>query len=116
MFDGYRVAYELVYYVGNLHKIHIFPDWHTIYDSNKLDMSKIWGREPNQVYSNAKYWKAEYVIIYQDSLSKLDEVWSNNKFKCLGSFDWDIFSDELSQGEIIWSEENTPKWFLLKVY
>ena len=57
--------------------------------------------------------KAEYVIIYQDSLSKLDEVWSNNKFKCLGSFDWDIFSDELSQGEIIWSEEkNTPKWFI----
>ena len=114
IFDGYRVIYELLFYVGNLKKVLIFPDWWAIFENNKVTSPGFWGREPREVQANLQLWNADYALIYQYSDTELDPKWSKFGFLELSSMDWkSILEDEL-EGEICWENTSTPKWFLLK--
>lgn len=115
VFDGYRIIYEIAFYTGNLRETLVFPDWHAIAEYNKVGDIGFWGREVSAVRENVRVWKADYVLVYQESGSKLNEKWELKGFTNEGNLDWGeivaqgVFDDE------VWPRTcMTPKWFLLK--
>ncbi len=114
IFDGYRVINELLFYVGNLKKLLIFPDWWAVFDNNTTDAPEFWGTSPKQVCSNLRNWNGSHVIIYQPTGTKLNKEWIDAGFSELASMDWsEIYEDDLNQ-ESCWGNQPVPKWFLLK--
>lgn len=114
VFDGYRTIYELLFYSGNLERKLVFPDWNAIFDNNTVDSPGFWGRTPQEVLYNSRQWNADYVLVYQESNSKLENNWSDEGFTNLSEMDWGpIYSDAL-EGESCWGNKPVPKWFLLK--
>lgn len=115
IFDGYRTNYELIFYAGNLKKILVFPDWWAISENNTADAPEFWGREPEEVITNIIYWRAEYVLIYQNSNTELETKWVEAGFIEISHLDWGDLKKEYMDGEICWpNNQPDPKWFLLK--
>lgn len=116
IFDGYRVNYEAMFYAGNHKRMLVFPDWWAVYENNSGDSEDFWGKEPLQVMANAKHWKADYALIYQDSGSELEDKWTSNGCSCIADFDWAVFLKDILEDEVVWPDgKSTPKWFLLKL-
>jgi len=116
IFDGYRVNYEAIFYAANLKRILVFPDWWAVFENNTVDSEGFWGKEPSDVMVNADHWKADYVLIHQDSGSKLEAKWTSKGFSCLADFDWAVFFNDVLSDEVVWLDsKSTPKWFLLKL-
>ena len=114
IFDGYRVILELFFYVGNLRKLLVFPDWWAIFSHNSSDSSSFWGRSPEQAIANLKLWNGNHVLVYQKTATKLDSQWVEAGFREISTMDWSqIFENELGR-ESLWGEQPIPKWFLLK--
>lgn len=117
IFDGYRVLYESVFYIGSMNEVHVFPDWNAIQENNYEGAPEFWGRDPETVLTNVNKWKANTVLIYQNSGTEIDDIWNKFGFKLLSSFDWrDIFIDGKMPSNVTHaSATEVPKWFLLKV-
>lgn len=115
LFDGYRNIYELAYYVANLQKILVFPDWYAIGANNNNNSNSFWGTSIDAVNKNIRTWNADYILIYQPSKSDLDTKWKNDGFSKISTLDWGDLLNEDLDGEICWDSLNfTPKWFLLR--
>lgn len=94
VFDGHRVILELFLYVASCRKINLFPDWYAVFETNYEGAPSFWGREIHQVIDNIKLWKADFVIVYQDSGKELDPEWEKNGFSKLFLFSWkETYSD-----------------------
>jgi hypothetical protein len=113
VFDGYRVLFELPLYVAARRKIHLFPDWYAVFETNYEGSPDFWGREVEQVIANIKKWKADFVIVYQEPSSQLHPKWEKHGFKRLSTFSWKTLEPYLrGQRPFIgdWVD-----WWLLKV-
>jgi hypothetical protein len=116
LFDGYRVIYELAFYVGNLNKMLIFPDWWAVFENNTTSSPGFWGRTPEAVLENAKRWNADHVLIYQEMSTSLEDQWTKAGFVELSNMDWGELLHTHLNGEPCWEGGVVaPKWFLLKV-
>jgi hypothetical protein len=113
LFDGFRVLYELPNYILTEKEVFMLPTWWTIFELNYEGAPEIWGRDVDSVINNAKYWKADYIVHYQESNTTLNSQWKKNGFKLLKEFNWNYY-EHLLHGEKI-TEKPLPKWFLLKV-
>jgi hypothetical protein len=113
IFDGYRVIHELPLYVAAKKKLHLFPDWYAVAQTNYKGAPNIWGRKIVEVVKNCKLWNAKYAIIYQQSQTLLDKKWLKN-FKLINELDWRTKYNQLILGHYFW-EKNPPRWFLLKL-
>ena len=113
IFDGYRTIIEAPLYIAAKRKIHLFPDWYAIYETNYLGSPDFWGIEPYEVKNNCIKWNSKYALIYQETGTKLNSKWNAN-FTLISEFDWGKY---LSFFEIKPWPKNvyTPKWFLLKI-
>jgi hypothetical protein len=112
VFDGYRHLIELPSYVANNKRFHLFPEWLTVYELNYRGAPEIWGREVVEVKANAKYWKADYVIIYQNDNKEIDAKWEVAGFEVLTYFDWPSHQEDFKQYKKITLENLS--WWLLK--
>jgi hypothetical protein len=116
IFDGYRVIYELAFYVGNLHRLLVFPDWWAVFENNVSTSPSFWGRTPEAALQNANRWNADHVLVYQDTATSLDERWLKAGFVELSSMDWGELLETHLDREPCWNGGVVaPKWFLLKV-
>jgi hypothetical protein len=113
VFDGYRTIVEVPLYVGCLRKLHFFPDWWAVFDTNYEGAPEFWGRTLPEVDKNVELWNCDFVVVYQGTGTKLDEKWENAGYVIVGEMDWGDYNDTL-KGVRVWSGE-TPKWWLLKV-
>ena len=113
IFDGYRVIHELPLYVAAKKKLHLFPDWYAVAQTNYKGAPNIWGRKKEDVVKNCKLWTAKYAIIYQRSQTLVDKKWLKN-FKLINELDWGSKYNKLILGDYFW-ERNPPRWFLLKL-
>jgi hypothetical protein len=114
IFDGYRTIYELVFYVANLKEILVYPDWWAVYENNTVDAKGFWGKSPNEVKQNIITWKADHILVYQESGSQLEDKWIQYGFTEKSSMDWNELLNNDLDGERCWGKKPTPKWFLLK--
>ena len=113
IFDGYRVIYELPLQVASRKKVHLFPDWWAVSETNYEGAPQCWGRSLDEVLENCRKWNARYAIIYQESESFLEEKWDES-FEFVSEFDWNDYR-YLLRGEQLWPDsKSTPKWFLLR--
>ncbi|MBX9780061.1 MAG: hypothetical protein K2X26_06925 [Chitinophagaceae bacterium] len=113
IFDGYRIMLEAPLVVATKNKIHLFPDWWAVAQTNYNKSPNIWGRTRNDVISNMEYWKADFVIIYQDTKTELDKTWEK-EFQIISEFDWGEAYPDFLNWELIRSTLSPPKWWLLK--
>lgn len=114
IFDGYRSIIELPLFVASKRKIHLFPDWHAVGETNYLNAPNCWGREISEVMENMNRWEADYAVIYHDSQKALDEEWTD-RFSVVAEFDWSNSGlKEFELNELFAGCEFIPKWFLLK--
>lgn len=112
VFDGYRTLLELPCYVASTKEIHYFPDWWAVYKLNYEGAPDFWGRDLASVQKNLKEWKADYLVIYQESGTELNHQWEEAGFETLNKFSWADYEEEL-RGEKPYSGA-TPDWWLLK--
>lgn len=111
IYSGYRQLVELPSYAASTKNIHFMPEWWSIFELNYVNAPNIWGREVNEVITNMKYWKAQYVIIYQDTEKELDAKWESGGFKQVAYFDWTEFSADFEHHKRI--DLNNLGWWLL---
>jgi hypothetical protein len=115
LFDGNRVTYELLFYVGNLREILSFPDWWAVFENNTTSSPDFWGKTPEMVMKNAKNWNADHVLICQDTATPLEDCWRKAGFIEKSKMDWGELLMTHLNGEPCWGSDRTaPKWFLLK--
>lgn len=113
IFDGYRVLLELPLYVAACRKIHLFPDWRAVFETNYEGAPNFWGREIGQVITNTTKWDVDFAIVYQESGTELDPKWEENNFLKLGVFSWKELQGEL-KGQCPFRGPWVD-WWLLKV-
>jgi hypothetical protein len=112
IFDGYRYMIDLPRYVASQKGCHFMPDWFAVFETNYEVAPTFWGRETATVLQNAEYWKADYVVVYQQSGTPLNACWTTAGFRPLSVFDWSECAD-LLRGEKPHLGP-TPIWWLLK--
>ncbi|QIZ69367.1 hypothetical protein [Oxynema aestuarii] len=112
VFDGYRTLLELPLYVAATKNIHFMPDWWGVFELNYEGAPDFWGRTVELVQKNIKCWNADYVVIYQDAGTELEEKWRDAGFTVLSCFSWRDYEEHL-RGEKPYSGE-TPVWWLVK--
>lgn len=83
VFDGLRFHVEFPLYVASLKRIHLFPDWFAVFETNYEGAPNFWGREPYEVLKNMKYWDADYAMIYQIDNEDLDIKWNKAGFSTI---------------------------------
>lgn len=113
IFDGYRYLLELPLYVAACRKIHLFPDWYAVFETNYEGMPNFWGRDVEQVITNVDKWNVDFVIVYQESGAELNPKWEKNGFSKLNVFSWKELEVELKGQrpfQVSW-----PDWWLLRV-
>lgn len=113
IFDGYRNLIEPALYVASNKEIHLIPDWYFIIDTNFEGAPEYWGRDVKNVQENTKKLNASYVIIYQETGTKIDPKWENSGFQIISEYDWKNFYIE--NNYINPFNSTIPKWWLLKV-
>ncbi len=114
IFDGYRAMIELPLYVASKRKVHLFPDWHAVGETNYPTAPNCWGRDVSDVLENLESWNAKFAIIYHDAQKTLDEKWTD-QFTVIAEFDWSIFAESFQQTPLCSPEIPTPKFYLLKL-
>ncbi len=85
VFDGLRFHIEFPLYAATLKKIHLFPDWLAVYQTNYIGALNCWGNEPKEIIQNLSSWKADYTMIYQTDSDKIDTKWGKNGFTPISS-------------------------------
>jgi hypothetical protein len=113
IFDGYRVILEAPLYVATTNKIHFFPDWWAVFDTNYEGAPEFWGRELSDVNDNVQKWAPDFVVVYQETGTELDAKWQNAGYMTLSELDWGE-CHEILKGETPWVGA-APKWWLLKI-
>lgn len=112
LFDGYRALLELPYYIASEKGFHFMPDNWAVFESNYEGAPDFWGRDLVSVLKNAAFWKADYVVVYQDSGTQLNSEWESAGFKVLSKFSWLDYEKELNGVRPY--DGNTPDWWLLR--
>ena len=112
IFDGYRFLLELPLYVASEKEVHFMPDWWGVGETNYKGAPNFWGRDVKTALKNVKFWKANYLVVYQDAGSTLESGWESAGFKVLSKFYWSDYEKELS-GARPYSGK-TPDWWLLR--
>ena len=92
-------------------KIHLFPDWNAIGETNSKEAPEFWGRTIAEVKRNMHTWNADFVIIYTLDSGALNEKW-REEFTVVAEFDWSDWVT-LLQPHLPW-QGLAPKWHLLK--
>ena len=101
VFDGYRTINELLFYVGNLKKLLIFPDWWAVFDNNATDAPEFWGTSPKEVCSNLRNWNGSHVIIYQPTGTRLNKEWIDAGFQSLQIWTGEKFMKMISTKKVV---------------
>lgn len=112
IFDGYRSINEVLYYVGNISGVRVFPDWHALFQMNRQNADGFWGRTRDSIESNVRKFRPEYIIVYDTHRKPLalDEL----AYPVISVLDWAIF-DELFAEEKPYIGLDHPRWYLLRV-
>lgn len=113
LFDRYRVLPEIIIFCGIKKEIHILPNWRAIFEMNYEGAPDFWGRDVESVFKNIMQWKADYVVVYQQSRTTLETKWVEAGFQTLEKFDWGDY-DDVMRGQKPFGME-PPCWWLLKV-
>ena len=112
IFDGYRIILEPALFVAAQRKIHLFPDWYAIAETNYKGSQEFWGRSKKNVIENMSIWNASHAIIYTKNDEIISDEWLET-FKVISEFDWGKF-DMVFEDAPPWGKKPTPKWWLLE--
>ncbi len=111
--DGYRRLIDLPLHIATRNDIHLLPNWWAVIESNYEGSPDFWGRDVLSVKKNCQFWKADYVIVYQELGLPLASEWEQEGFKVLSQFSWSGYDQEI-HGEVL-SWRPLPDWWLLSV-
>ena len=114
IFDGYRIMLEAPLSVASEKKIHLFPDWWAVGETNYKGAPEIWGRSITEVKTNLNYWETRYVIVYQDYGTQLESKWQS-EFDVLSTIDWAEKFPDFRNWNLINRSLPIPQWWLLRM-
>lgn len=112
VFDGYRRIYEVALYVATTLKIHLTPDWWTVFELNYEGAPDFWGRSVKEVKLKLEEWNSKYVIVYQEDNSILDDKWIEADFNIISQFDWGNFTEDFKPYDKI--DVDGLNWWLME--
>jgi hypothetical protein len=112
LFDGQTALFQLASYVASKKGFHLMPDFYAISDSSYQGEHNFWGRDVDSVTKNSKFWEVDYVIIYQDSGTKLSPAWGLAGYEVLSRFSWRDRDSEFRGMRPY--DGNAPDWWLIK--
>ena len=112
IFDGYRKLLDVPLYVAACKEIHFMPDWEGVFELNYEGAPDFWGREVEEVERQMRYWKADYVVVYQEAGMKLAKKWEKTGLKTLSHFSWGKYEKDFEP--IRPYNGSTPDWWLLE--
>ncbi|MCP4367449.1 MAG: hypothetical protein GY797_04935, partial [Deltaproteobacteria bacterium] len=110
IFDGYRVILEVPLYVAACKEIHFLPDWWGVFELNYEGAPDFWGRDVEDVERQMEYWKADYVVVYQDAGTELAKKWSEAGFRVLSHLSWAKYEKAFNVSRPY--KGPTPDWWL----
>ena len=113
LFSGQRYLLDFPCYCTTLRSIHLFPEFSTVFDTNKKGDINIWADSPEEVIESINRFGTDYCIVSQPAGTELSPVWPDNGFSNINSFDWTRFLKEEGISKKEWWF-GTPRWFLLK--
>jgi hypothetical protein len=111
LFDGYRILNEPILFVASKNRIHLFPDWYSVAETNYQGAPSFWGRSIESVKRNMQYWQAKYVVIYTATETEPESEWFEEFFS-VATFDWGEWKTLFAE-DPPWREKVPPKWWLL---
>jgi hypothetical protein len=111
IFDGQRVLLELPLYIAAVKEVHYMPDFWAVFELNYDGAPHFWGREVNEVLMKVNEWQADFVVVYQDTGTKLDTKWQKSGFELKGKFAWADYWEILGAAV---GDHPLPDWWLLK--
>ena len=112
LFRGYGVLLQVPLYVASERGFNLIPDWSAVFELNYDGAPDFWGREVEDVESKMAFWKADFVVVYQETGTTLDEIWARRGFRKLSHFSWAKF-EGLFDG-MMPHPGSPPEWWLLK--
>jgi hypothetical protein len=112
LFGGHGALLQVPLYVGSQRGFHVIPDWSAVFELNYVGAPDFWGREVGDVERQMAFWKADFVVVYQDSHTVLDRKWISSGFEIVSHFSWAQF--ETLFGEMKPYPGLPPEWWLLK--
>jgi hypothetical protein len=112
LFDGYGPIAELPLYIATKNKIHLFPNWQAIIETNYEGAPHFWGRSVEEIKKNISTFDVDYIIVYQDSGTSLLQELKDN-FTVVSEFDWGLLPPDISNNNIFGGNK-APKWWLLE--
>jgi hypothetical protein len=104
LFDGLRFHIEFPLYVASQNRIHLFPDWLAVIQTNFVGAPDCWGREPKEVIRNLTDWNADFAMIYQVNNDEIENKWQDSGFRIVSTVD----------GEAYESDKKKISWWLLE--
>ncbi len=113
VFDGYGTLLELSSYVATKREILLMPNWWGVFELNYEGAPELWGRDVGSVLKNIEYWNADYVIVYQETGTKLDPKWLEAGFAVIEKFSWADYARDLRDGKFSLAVP-IPDWWLLR--
>ena len=111
-FDGQRFLLDFPVYVATMKKVHLMPEFSSVFEVNYEGAPDFWGRSVSDVMRQMDYWNADYCIIYQNKRPELEYKWIEAGFKETAHFSWGEFEEKHSFS--IGKSWGRPEWFLLK--
>jgi len=108
IFDGYRILLETPLYIAARKNFHFMPDWWGVWELNSESDRDFWGREVDDVKNQMNAWCADFVVVYQESGTELDDKWKLAGFKQASRFSWKEF-----EGYARPYSGPAPDWWLL---
>lgn len=112
LFDGYGPIAELPLYIATKNKIHVFPNWQAIIETNHEGAPHFWGRSVEEIKKNISTFDVDYVIVYQDTGTTIHPKYKKSGFEILGELDWGMF--HTIEHEEIYGGNQAPKWWLIR--
>ena len=92
----------------------MFPDWHTVGDTNYHGARNCWGNKLSDVIELIKDWNVDYIVIYRDKDEIINSDWVLY-FDVIESFNWAQYAEALRADPLWGSDRGTPVFYLLRL-
>lgn len=112
IFDGYKIINEALFYAASKKGIHVFPDEYAVFEDNIHKNIFLWGRDDDSIKRNIKFWKADYVIIYDTEKNPINI--DKFGYEIISKFNWNKFAENFKDTSPYGFLDH-PRWYLCKV-
>ena len=107
--DGLEIHLSLPMYTAVEKEVLFLPNLPVFFETSYKNQIGLWGKEPEEVLQNVSTWMVDYVVVYQDKNTPLENKWIESGFYPLKEFRWSDYAPQMELANL-----PQPTWWLLK--